>query len=99
MPGNEQLQISPPLSVGSAVALTLTAMFKAGTRCLTIVRVFILAPNHSAATRPEKFVFAMTGVVRRGWFCNLNRKHKCIYHIQARIISAQWPLQAMFCNI
>ena len=73
MPGNEQLQISPPLSVGSAVALTLTAMFKAGTRCLTIVRVFILAPNHSAATRPEKFVFAMTGVVRRGWFCNLNR--------------------------
>ena len=61
--------------IGSTVALTLQAMLKAGARCLTKVRAFILALNWSAGTRPEKCVFATTGkVLLVDWCCNLNGK-------------------------
>lgn len=49
--------------VASTVAQSLTAMLKAGARCFTKVRAFILTLNWSAGTRPEKSVLAMTGKV------------------------------------
>ena len=59
--------------VGATVAKSLTAMLKAGARCFTKVRVFILALYWSAGTRPEKCVFAATGkVLFVDWCCNLN---------------------------
>ena len=49
--------------VGSTVPQSLAAMLKTGARCLTKVRVFILALDWSAGTRPKKYVFATAGKV------------------------------------
>ena len=63
--------------VASTVAQSLTAMLKAGTRCLAKVRAFILTLNWSAGTRPEKSVFATTGkVLFVDWCCNLGRQEE-----------------------
>ena len=77
--------------IGSTVPQSLTAMLKAGTRCLAKVRAFILTLNWSAGTRPEKSVFATTGkVLFVDWCCNLNGKRLMYVSLTKKSKKSVW---------